>query len=106
MNLRGCQPTVIGFRLAEQAHLVPSPIGREDYRQPRHVGAVMPQPCRIGVCERLGDAQADMTGAPVIGKTHVQQVRRQGELGGYPSPIQIAAPVRPLLLGGKNPSAT
>ncbi|KTE84990.1 hypothetical protein ATE72_05695 [Sphingopyxis sp. HXXIV] len=61
----------------------------------------MSQPRRIGVGERLGDAQADMTGAPVIGKAHVQQMRGQSELGGNPGPIQIAAPIRPFMLGGK-----
>ena len=101
MNLRGCQSIVIGFRLAKEPHLVPSPIGREDNRQPRHVGAVVPQSGRIRIGERLGDTQADMTGAPVIGKTHVQQMRGQSELRGDPGSIQIAAPIRPFMVGGK-----
>ena len=75
MDLRGHQSAVIGFRLAKQTDLVPSPIGREDCRQPRHVGAVVSQSGRIRLGERLGDTQADMTGAPVVGKTHVQQMR-------------------------------
>lgn len=79
-NLVHREPAIVGGLRIDPTGMAPFPIGGENRRQPRHVGAVMPEAGRIGMGERLGDIQPDMTGVPLVGKTNVEQVRGQREL--------------------------
>lgn len=91
----GREPAIVGLRLAQQAHPVPLPIGRKNSRQSRHVGAIMAEAGRIGVGERLCNAQADMAGAPSVLKANVQQMGRKAELGRDPGEVEEIVPVDP-----------
>lgn len=75
------EPAIVGSRLVELMRMTPFPIGRENRRETRHVGAVMREAGRVGVGQPFGNIEPDMPGIPSVGKADVEQVRRQRELG-------------------------
>ncbi|KUR75319.1 hypothetical protein AQZ50_15785 [Novosphingobium sp. Fuku2-ISO-50] len=78
--LVGRESTIIRLGFTEQARTVPFPIGREHKSQARHVRAFVIKAGGVGVGKRLGDAQADVSSAPGVGKTDVKQVCREAKL--------------------------
>ena len=80
-NLAYREPAIVGAWRIDPMGMAPFPIGGKNGSKARHVGAVMAETGRVGMGERLGDIQPDMTGIPLIGKTNVEQVGGKRELG-------------------------
>ncbi len=80
-NLAYREPAIVGAWHIDPMGMAPFPIGGKNGSEPRHVGAVMPKAGRVGMGERFGDIQPDMTSVPLIGEADVEQVRGKCELG-------------------------
>jgi len=85
------EPTVIRLGLVSTMRVVPFPIGIENGRQPGHFRAAMIEASRIGVGERMSDAQPDIPGAPFVGKADIEQMRADRQLGDDAGPVEVLA---------------
>ena len=84
----GVKPPTSCGGLTGQAGTIPFPVGRQDLRKAGNVGAVTGKTGGIGISGRLGDAQADVARAPVVGEADIEQRGREGKLGGDPGMIE------------------